>query len=637
MSHYSSHLPGTYDSSSEREIACPSKRRKQDTNLLCVSDDDSSQSLSRSSSLIQFESLEKQCQDISSSSPSVFSNFSYDSLEAHGHNHNSPDSLDKSYSSEPESDYYKSLKIDITINGGGDRSDSSDTTESEDTLEAVKYDSCKSVNNLKSWRSFDGLQGSNNVVRSNSKVSSENLSEDSGYSDHFCQYNKNKSSSIPNIAMALKNDKLETGIGVGNYLEKYRLKNCKGFGAYDGDIFQNFTGNFGVSYQDLSVLDKYEFKCPLAAQAEKQRLYIEAAPMGTRTSEFVRTPANFNQQTSSEPDLLSNNRSTKAITASNDVLSVPKDLNLLEDQPIDVFQSVAAKNFDLADLGVGCPIVEVAKMERRRYRKKNDRISLSLKQKKRSASSSDASSDNGDPHYKREGSYLEAMENMINMSDDEFNPCYRDKIKQSTIVEFDKKILKAISEQSIQASLASLGSVKDTLDVLFLQPIINQNRNVKSTPNLTSYKPDDYEDKRNSMLDMPRKSSLVNRISTTSTSNSENEDIKTLTASTKSINGSTSSKGVHFCPVVAEVNWRDSASPEANRESSYSLSSTPRSSPNLIRPEPRLPERAMSVSEPELQMVQTGKEETVKVSGSSFSYRYSDVTNCYKSLLGPHC
>ncbi|GJQ85814.1 hypothetical protein Trydic_g20369 [Trypoxylus dichotomus] len=666
------HTLGTYDSSSEREIACPSKRRKQDSNLLCVSDDESSQSLSRSSSLIQFESLEKQCQDISSSSPSIFSSFSYDSLENQNKNI-SPDSLDKNYNSEPESDYYKTLKIDLNhaakrrdSYGRSSGSDSSDSTESEDTLETAKYGSCKSVNNLKTWRSFDGLHANSNVLRSN-KMSVENLSEDSGYSDHFCQYNKNKSSSIPNIAMALKNDKLESRFGNNNnnnYLERYRLKNCKDFDAYDGDIYQNFTGNFGTSYQDLSALDKYDFGdsqshllVRLVARNKSGvvlNLDASSSPSSPSSASAECEPASspsskYKQRTSSEPNLFSNNRSRpengvaqrrrhqRLNFAENRICSVPKDLNLIGEGVKTCARnswtftsektSIAAKNFDLADLKED--IVNEVKMERRKYRKKGEKIALNLRQKKTypTPPSSDTSSELGDVHYKREGSYLEAMENMIEMSDDEHNPCYRDKTNRSTIVEFDRKILKAISEQSIQAmSLASLASVKDTLDVLFLQPIVNQNRSARSTPNLTAYKSEAIEDgvenKRNSMLEMPRKSSLINRSSIASTS-SENDD-KTLTASTKSMNGSTNSKGVHFCPVVAEVNWRDSVC--SDRESSYSLSSTPRASPKLIRPEPKLAERAMSVSQPELQMVQTDKSEKIKLKESDTEYTFTPLT-----------
>lgn len=588
--------------------------------------------------------MEKQCQDISSSSPSIFSSFSYDSLENQNKNI-SPDSLEKSYNSEPESDYYKTLKIDASIAtkrgnyARSSESDSGDTTESEDTLETAKYGSCKSVNNLKTWRSFDGLHANNNVLRTN-KVSVENLSEDSGYSDHFCQYNKNKSSSIPNIAMALRNDKLDVKFNSSNnnnYLEKYRLKNCKNFDAYDGDIYQNFTGNFGVSYQDLSTLEKYNFadsqshlleQFPTAV-TNKNVLNLDGGLAECETTTATTTPssstAKYKQETSSEPNLLSANQTAELNGANhNHISSVPKDLNLIgavkcEQRNSWPFitdggekSSIATKNFDLTRLNE--EIIEETRMERRKYRKKSDRIGLSLKVKNQRAtpSSDTSSSDLNDVHYKREGSYLEAMENMVNMSDDENNPCYRDKTNRSTIVEFDKKILKAISEQSIQAiSLASLGSVKDTLDILFMQPISSQNRSVKSTPNLSV-----EEDKPV----FPRKSSLINRTSLASTS-SENED-KTLTASTKSMNGSLSSKGVHFCPVVAEVNWRDSAS--TDRASSCSLSSTP--SPKLIRPEPRLPERGMSVSQPELQMVQTHEPETVKLNESDTEYTFVPLT-----------
>lgn len=63
---------------SDREIACPPKRRKQESFLSIPGSEDDETSLSRSSSLLQFETLEKQCQ---AESPSVFSHFSFESLD----------------------------------------------------------------------------------------------------------------------------------------------------------------------------------------------------------------------------------------------------------------------------------------------------------------------------------------------------------------------------------------------------------------------------------------------------------------------------------------------------------------------------------------------------------------------------
>jgi hypothetical protein len=57
-------------------------------------------------------------------------------------------------------------------------SDSSDTGDSETTLAPSK--SCM---NLRTWRSFDSLP--HGAAAKKDKISAENLSEDSGYSDHM--------------------------------------------------------------------------------------------------------------------------------------------------------------------------------------------------------------------------------------------------------------------------------------------------------------------------------------------------------------------------------------------------------------------------------------------------------------------
>ena len=626
---------GDSDSGSEREFY--SSKRHCHENLSSISDDESNQSLSRSSSLIQFESLERQCQDISNSSPSIFSSFN--SLDRPQRNESEKNDVD----TEPESEYYRTLKIDrpcekrsrsrdsllynVSTSLG---SDSGDSAESADTVDTAKYDSCRSVNNLKTWRSFDGINANGK------NKSSENLSEDSGYGEQI--FTKNRSTSIPNIAITSCNVKEERQQSKdAGYLEKFRLKNCRvssGFDAYDcDDAFHGFSANFGVSYHDLSAIDKYERKAKNAASKSEATSssswwwrnggVLNIAPPSA--SEFdVRRPSKYNARTSSEPELFGANgpcwsTSTQVrvslielhetknsfLEACGRISSVPKDLGLAgQCWNFGENSSVAAKNFDLADIGAADEKRDTPKMERRNFKKRaQNKIFIRLKKRE---SSSESESDA--VPFKREGSYMEAMENMINMSDDEHNPCYRDNMKHSTIAEFDKKILKAISETSVK----SIGCSNDAMDLLMNRPqmsLQNRNLNVKSTPNLSENINGGSTSlyKRNSMLEMPRKSSLVNR--STSTSGVSDNDEKTMTP-TKSFSGSTSSKGVHFCPVVAEHKWRDkSASTE--RESSYSLPSTPDgtstearedSPPRIVRPEPRIAERAY-VSQPDLQTV----------------------------------
>ncbi|XP_022919273.1 serine-rich adhesin for platelets [Onthophagus taurus] len=563
------HTLGQIESSSERELACPSKRRRQDLSSTLSDDDSIHESLSRSSSLIQFESLEKQCQDISSSSPSIFNNFFESERQIRKSN---PELTKNEHNQEqPESDYFKTiLKIDgnknkasrdsLFYNGSVEDSNSgSDSTESEETFSK----------SMKTWRSFDGLKN---------KISFENLSEDSGYSDHIFQNNnKNKSNSNPNIN-----------------------KNIKKFKAYDFEMFQNrFSGNFGVSYQDLTILDKYEKVNKHSIRVGDHFKTQPAAAALNLEQEFIRPQSKY----TSEPNLftLSIPTSSSALTS-----SVPKDLNLTEKQFWENQQSIATKNFDLINLNIK------KTMETKKKFKKKDK--------------------NNDLHYKREGSYLEAMKNTIDFSDNEENQQQNYKY----IKEFDKKILKAISEQSFN-------------EIILISSLTNENnqkRNVKSTPNLTVDFKNDYDDeklKRNSFGgEQPRKSSLANK-STTSTS-SDNDESKNLSF-TRSFSGSTSSKGVHFCPIVSEVNWRDD-SLSTEREDSSSLSSnvtfkddkinrdddvTPineivdDNEIKLIKPEPIRPNFNRfysSSSQPELlsDMVQVGNAETINLRDKEYTF-----------------
>lgn len=194
-------------------------------------------SLSRSSSLLQFETLEKQCQETCSSSPSIYSQFSFDSLEINNRRNNvSPDSLNspKSDSTEDETDFYKTLKIDVPIRKKQKSNDSLlyNTTRysSESSDSDVTLDASRSFDNLKTWRSFDSLP----VVSSRGgkdKVSVENLSEDSGYGD-----NMTKSSSVNNLKE--KSDCRDRIMK--NFPDK--KNSYVGFTAYDGDGYREVRG-----------------------------------------------------------------------------------------------------------------------------------------------------------------------------------------------------------------------------------------------------------------------------------------------------------------------------------------------------------------------------------------------------------
>ncbi|KAJ8985602.1 hypothetical protein NQ317_015095 [Molorchus minor] len=183
--------PDDLECDSDRELACPAKRRKQDFFLSLPNNEEDLNSLSRSSSLLQFETFEKQCQETCSSSPSLYSQFSFDSLEVNNRKTAvSPDSLNspKSESTEDESEFYKTLKIDVprikdkssdSLLYNATRYSGSDSSDSDVTLE-----NSRSLDNLKTWRSFDSLPIINNRGIKE-KASAENLSEDSGYSDHL--------------------------------------------------------------------------------------------------------------------------------------------------------------------------------------------------------------------------------------------------------------------------------------------------------------------------------------------------------------------------------------------------------------------------------------------------------------------
>ncbi|KAG5896475.1 hypothetical protein JTB14_005856 [Gonioctena quinquepunctata] len=615
--------PYDVECDSDREIACPAKRRKQDIFLALPIPDEELNSLSRSSSLLQFETLEKQCQDTCSSSPSIYSQFSYDSLEANTRKTNlSPDSLNspKSDSTEDESDFYKSLTIDVprkkqrsrdSLLYNAARFSGSESSDSDATLEASR-----SFDNLKTWRSYDSLPVNSKSVRE--KVSAENLSEDSGYSDHLT-----KSCSANNLkergdvrSMKSSPDKRNTYVG---------------FSAYDGDVLQeNFNGNFGVSYQDLSLFkDDHLANLKTSSLIDhfiKNKKQARFHPAAAAAADDISTKilkldthqecdrkSNYKSSSCSEPNLL---RAASEKIAVH-VYSVPKDLNLIGEFS-GASDSVAAKDWNLADL-------QLETLEDDEMSGKRDEMT----------------------HYKREGSYAEAMANRVDLSDDEHSlyNVHKPRLPKTPIVEFDKRVLKAISEQSLQSLQSVLSSSQNLYkseryleDAAFTSTPISAaaKRNVASTPNLAAAnqateqaKPFFDEERRKSVQDIRRKGSIIK--SSTSTSGMSDED-KTLT----SLNGSVSSKGVHFSPVVSEVNWRDDSvsTVTPDRESSYSFgSSSPerrRSPPKIAKPQPRLATPArLSHSQPDLSDNDSCKREFVnslKSLRQDFSKSQPDVT-----------
>ncbi|KAL3276887.1 hypothetical protein HHI36_012258 [Cryptolaemus montrouzieri] len=624
---------------SDRESACPAKRRKQDNNLLTISIEDDCQSLSRSSSLLQFETLEKQCQETCNSSPSVYSQFSFDSLDVQRKSNVSPDSLDRVQSDgEQESDYYRALKIDVprkkeskTLQNVGNRFGGSDSSDSDGTLGGSR-----SFDNLRSWRSFDSLPIlSVSPPKTKDEVSVENLSEDSGYSDHLCNNSKyNITTSQSETGMKSNFDVSRLNLDLFGNKKSAKTKTAHvDFHAYDGEGFHSFSGNFGTSYQDLSVFDKYDVDIlenhhsPLIDRFMRRRVRNEDSV--TKIVNIEKSPecglaSKYNCASSaSEPNLLvattvtsesvevlpnSQKKTGKFLENSACASSVPKDLNLVKDLETEKntwcfdaqTESVAAKNFDIADLTVES--VNIEDINSSSFHSSNISEFLSL----------DNIENKGDmSSFRREGSYAEAMTNRVDLSDDENSLIAKPILKRprNTMEDFDRKVLKAISEHSIQSIGDSRHNLCDT--IYPSNPIANsiakQSRYFTSTPNVSSLSRQkvnnyEHEERRKSTYDVRR----TDR--STSTSGMSDFDDKTIT-SAKSLAESTSSKGVHFSPLVDEVNWNDDTTESTEtieRESSYSLQSSPEreTSPPSPTPVERLLESPepgrMSYSQPDL-------------------------------------
>ncbi|XP_030755529.1 uncharacterized protein LOC115881940 isoform X3 [Sitophilus oryzae] len=642
------------DCDSDRELACPPKRRKQDLFLSFACEEyEEPTSLSRSSSLLQFETLEKQFQQ-ESQSPSIFSQFSFDSLELGKKQYCLEDS-----SPEYEGDFFKNVvnskqssSRDSLLYNASTRYSGSESSDS-DTI----FDTSRSCDNLKTWRSFDSLPLTNGHCSAGKRFSSENLSEDSGYGDQML-YGKagNLSNSAGNLADKRKN---MTG-RIGDMVKSRGKKNSYvGFNAYDCDVFQNFHGNFGVSYQDLSIFERYDpFSEPLSKSSPLTDVFLRrkqarqllnadftlsdhrpvtnSSKVNLDVVSAVSPCSNYNIDTvihaSSAPNLCQNELTKLEPVV--DIFSLPKDLNFLGSisrRRLST-KSVAENNWNLADIW---------EKDVKDSEFSSDRIKVS--------------EDSNVPeeemaNYRREGSYSEAMRNRVDLSDDENSLVFKKKLPKSPIVDFDRRVLKAISEQSLQSLMGSTISLRGSqarLDNEEYAPATKLgNYNVaKSTPDLNRFEPARKRDKtalfedrergrsnldirttsrleeernKNILLDtsndetevvMRRKGSIIK--SSTSTSGMSDIDDKTLRNSVKSFTGSTGSKGVTFAPVVAEVNWGDDASVSTatpDRESSYSLdSSSPepvRSPPpqKLVKPRARYPrpQSRRSVSQPDL-------------------------------------
>lgn len=207
------------------------------------------------------------------------------------------------------------------------------------------------------------------------------------------------------------------------------------------------------------------------------------------------------------------------------------------------------------------------------------------------------------------------MENSICSSDEERKQ-KKPKTKTMTLIDFDKQILKAISEQSI-ASLNQSGDIqmfftstpnnsnntqkrnsliiKSTPNIPLLEdksqetPIkprrymkrhrhsTNYDSTVISTPNLSSC----YYTKDDSLPDNTGDSSDDKNVklnyskSFNESYNKSNMNKSKELNETRSISGSISSKGVHFCPIVAEVNWKDEHASTEHETSSNTTEQSP--------------------------------------------------------------
>lgn len=112
-------------------------------------------------------------------------------------------------------------------------------------------------------------------------------------------------------------------------------------------------------------------------------------------------------------------------------------------------------------------------------------------------------------NHRREGSYSEAMSNRVDLSDDENSLVYKTKLPKSPIVDFDRTVLKAISEQSLRSLASSTSSLHGS------QACLKENKKIprkksftKSTPNLNRVKSAPKRERNPYFDDERRKSTL---------------------------------------------------------------------------------------------------------------------------------
>lgn len=374
-------------------------------------------------------------------------------------------------------------------------------------------------------------------------------------------------------------------------------------------FFQNFTTNFGVSYQDLSIFNRYDpFNEPLSKSSPLTDAFLRKKhgrqlsnsnstiqPHSTNPSVNLDLESGYFKSSIFRDGNVSHAASVPNLLQTSDrlpvdiqdsvvnVSSVPKDLNFIGEfnSPVAVV-SVAEKNLNLADLDFD---KNSAKSETLVCTSEPHHTEPTLEEHELLSLIGNSEEATDMANYKREGSYSEAMSNRVDLSDDEGSLRYKKKLPKSPIVEFDRRVLKAISEQSLQSLVSSTNSLHDhhqvlkhrssfasstptkryqnrsvavsTPDLNRIEPVVRREKDIymdddrrKSVQEISAsrYDTSTIEQERNknilldeSDLDVPRKGSIIK--SSTSTSGMSDIEDKTLRQSVKSFTGSNGSKG----------------------------------------------------------------------------------------------
>lgn len=260
----------------------------------------------------------------------------------------------------------------------------------------------KRASDLHVWNSFDNLPVASvnqTTQKAKDRVSAENLSEDSGYSDHFCTSMK-----------VLKKDRL---------LYAFRAsRSSSDFDAYDCDVNHSFSNtNLGVSYHDLRLLGNNRANKG-APSATPPRRGTDGASSKNTIEEFAAIISDAASLSSSVPDLLlaaarsgrrfvKNRKGASKAASDAQTHSVPKDLNLLGAGELWTFgseeTSVAAQNLDLCDAIMNRNAM-ADKRPRRSQGNTATRIFIPLKGRESSSPEPDATAS-----FKREGTKLSAL------------------------------------------------------------------------------------------------------------------------------------------------------------------------------------------------------------------------------------